>query len=104
MALANKKVATYMDTLMKDERFREEFEKEYSKLLVSEKIAKLRKSAHLTQEALAQKIHSTKSAVSRYESAGYSGYSLPLLEKIAHACGAELEIKFVRGKEKAQAA
>jgi len=44
-------------------------------------IAKLRKDANLTQERLALKIHSTKSAISRYESAHYSGYSLPLLKK-----------------------
>ena len=36
-----KKVKTYMDKLMQDEKFKEEFEREYSKLLISEKIARL---------------------------------------------------------------
>lgn len=94
--MANKKVKTYIDALMQDKKFKEEFDKEYSKLLISEKIAKLRKLAHLTQSALATKIRSTKSAVSRYESAGYRGYSISTLEKIAHACDAEVEIKFIK--------
>ncbi|MGA1825457.1 MAG: helix-turn-helix domain-containing protein [bacterium] len=93
--MANKKIKTYLDKLMENEEFKEKFEKEYSKLAISEKIAKLRKSAHLTQEALAEKVHTTKSAISRYESAGYNGYSLTLLEKIAHACGADVEVKFI---------
>ena len=102
--MGNKKVKTYMDTLMQDKKFKEAFDKEYSKLLISEKIASLRKSAHLTQEALARKVHTTKSHISRYESASYKGYSLSLLEKIAHACGAELEIKFVKHRSKTQTA
>ena len=51
----NKKVKTYMDELLKDEKFKAEFEAEYQKLLISEKIAKLRKVSHLTQKALAKK-------------------------------------------------
>jgi len=90
-----KKSKTYFDMLMKDDKFREAFEKEYTKLLISEKIAKLRKEAKLTQEALAKKIHTTKSAISRYESASYSGYTVSLLEKIAYACGAKIEVKFI---------
>ena len=98
--MVNKKVKTYMEKLLEDKQFKEAFEKEYSKLLISEKIAKLRKSVHLTQEGLAKKIDTTKSAISRYESASYSGYSLSLLEKLAHACGANLEIRFVRNKNR----
>ncbi len=98
--MANKKIKTYMDTLMEDKEFKKSFDHEYSKLFVSEQIAKLRKSANLTQEALAKKIHSTKSAVSRYESATYNGYSISLLKKIANACEADLQIKFVKKKMK----
>lgn len=89
------KPKTYFDVLMKDDKFRKAFEKEYSKIVISEKIAKLRKEANLTQEALAKKIHTTKSAISRYESANYSGYTVSLLEKIAYACGAKVEVKFI---------
>lgn len=47
--MAHKKVKTYMDKLMEDKQFKKEFDQEYAKLLISEKIVKLRKSEHLTQ-------------------------------------------------------
>ncbi len=96
MKLHRKK--TYADKLLEDKVFREEFEQEYKNLVVSEKIARLRHKAHLTQEELAQKIQTTKSAISRYESNNYQGYSLSLLQKIASACGADLRISFVHKK------
>ncbi|MEI8011398.1 MAG: helix-turn-helix transcriptional regulator [Candidatus Omnitrophota bacterium] len=86
---------TYADKLLLDKSFREDFEQEYKNLVISEKIAALRHKAQLTQEELAQRIHTTKSAISRYESNRYQGYSLSLLQKIAVACGADLEVGFV---------
>ncbi len=86
---------TYADKLLTDKKFREEFEQEYKNLVISEKIAELRHKAHLTQEELAKRIHTTKSAISRYESNNYKGYSLSLLQKIAVACGADLRVGFV---------
>lgn len=90
------KSKTYFDKLMKDKKFREAFEKEYIKVLISERIAKLRKEAKLTQEALAKKIHTTKSAISRYESDTYSGYTVSLLQKIARACNADVDVRFLQ--------
>ena len=89
------KKMTYADKLFADRNFREDFEQEYKNLVISEKIAELRHKAHLTQEELAKRIHTTKSAVSRYESNNYQGYSLSLLQKIAVACGADLQVGFV---------
>ena len=71
-----KRHRTYMDELLQDEKFKVKFESEYQKLLISEKIFKLRKTVHLSQAALAKKIHTTKSAISRYESGTYSGYTI----------------------------
>ncbi len=92
------KVRTYLDQLMEDKNFSKNFEKEYNNLVISEKIAELRHKAHLTQEQLAKKIHTTKSAISRYESNNYKGYSVSLLQKIASACGADLRVSFVLKK------
>ena len=89
------KIKTYSDQLLKDEKFKEQFEQEYKNLVISEKIAQLRHRAQLTQEELASRIRTTKSAISRYESNGYQGYSISLLQKIASACGADLRISFV---------
>jgi transcriptional regulator with XRE-family HTH domain len=80
---------------MEDKRFRENFEREYANLVISEKIAELRHKAHMTQEQLARKVKTTKSAISRYENSDYRGHSLTLLRKIASACGADLRVSFV---------
>ncbi|MDO8803610.1 MAG: helix-turn-helix transcriptional regulator [Elusimicrobiota bacterium] len=93
-----KKVKTYMDRLMDDKEFRERFEQEYQNLYIGEQIVKARHCADLTQSALAKRIHTTKSAISRYESADYNGYSIPLLTRIAKACGTDLRIVFVTSK------
>ncbi len=89
---------TYFDELMEDKNFREKFEVEYKNLVISEKIAELRHKARLTQEELAQKVQTTKSAISRYESNNYQGYTVTLLQKIAVACGADLRVSFVLKK------
>jgi transcriptional regulator with XRE-family HTH domain len=90
-----KKVKTYADKLLENKKFKNDFEQEYKNLVISEKIAELRHKAHLTQEQLAKKVHTTKSAISRYESNNYEGYSISLLQKIALACGADLNVNFV---------
>ncbi len=90
-----KKGKTYADKLLADKKFKKDFDIEYKNLMISEKIAELRHKAHLTQEQLAKKVHTTKSAISRYESNNYAGYSVSLLQKIAVACGADLRIGFV---------
>ena len=89
-----KKNRTYMDELMRNEKFKEKFDEEYQNLCVAEQIIRARRQAHLTQAALAKRIHTTKSAISRYESADYTQYGIPLLNRIATACGAKLKIVF----------
>jgi len=93
-----RKVKTYMDRLMADEEFRKRFDEEYQNVCIGEQIAMARHYARLTQSALAKRVHTTKSAISRYESADYSGYSIPLLTRIAEACGADLRIAFIAHK------
>jgi transcriptional regulator with XRE-family HTH domain len=95
-----KKIKTYMDKLMQDNNFKEKFDEEYKNLCLAEQIAKARHNANLTQEGLAQRIESTKSAVSRYENSNYNSYSVKLLNKIAKACNAELRIDFVPRRAK----
>ncbi len=92
------KIRTYADKLLEDKNYKERFEREYKNLLVSERIAELRHKAKLTQEELARRVHTTKSAISRYESNSYKGYSISLLQKIAAACKADLQISFVLRK------
>lgn len=93
-----KKKKTYLDKLMTEKKFREKFDEEYQNLYIAEQIAQARHRANLTQSALAKRIHTTKSAISRYERADYNKYGVPLLTKIAKACGVDLKIIFVASK------
>lgn len=60
-----------------------------------------RTQAGLTQEAVAEKMGTTKSAVSRLESAGKHSPSLATLKKYAQAVGCQLEIRLVASPENA---
>jgi DNA-binding XRE family transcriptional regulator len=93
--MARTKTRTYADKLLENKDFKKDFEREYENLVIAEKIARLRHEANLTQDELAQRIHTTKSAISRYENSGYQGHSISLLRKIASACKADLRVSFV---------
>jgi DNA-binding XRE family transcriptional regulator len=68
-------------------------EEEY--LLVRELLSARAKSG-LTQEAVAELMGTTKSAVSRLESAGKHAPSITTLKKYAQAVGCELQVKLVQ--------
>jgi DNA-binding XRE family transcriptional regulator len=65
--------------------------------LVSQML-RARTKAGLTQDAVAERMGTTKSAVSRLESAGKHAPSIATLKRYADAVGYELEVKFVRRK------
>ena len=46
----------------------------------------------MTQAAVAKKVGTTASAVSRYENAEYDRYELQTLRKIVEACGGKIQI------------
>jgi ribosome-binding protein aMBF1 (putative translation factor) len=75
--------------------FREDYEnleEEYS--LIREMLSARTKSG-LTQEAVAERMGTTKSAISRLESAGKHAPSIKTLKKYAQAIGFRLQVKFV---------
>ncbi len=73
----------------------EALEREYA--LVNQ-LLRARVRAGLTQDAVAQRMGTTKSAISRLESAGKHTPSLATLEKYAQAVGCELQVKLVPRK------
>ena len=84
---------------LKNAQKREGFSKAYDALeeeytLVREMLSARSKSG-LTQEAVAELMGTTKSAVSRLEYAGKHAPSLTTLKKYAQAVGCNLEIKLV---------
>jgi DNA-binding XRE family transcriptional regulator len=73
----------------------ESLELEYE---VASQMLRARARAGLTQDAVAEKMGTTKSAVSRLESAGKHAPSLATLKRYAKAVGCELQVKLIRQK------
>lgn len=87
--------AAFLEKAKKREGFQkayDELEEEYA--LVKEMLT-ARARVGLSQEAVAERMGTTKSAVSRLEAAGKHSPSLSTLKKYAQAVGCHLEIKFV---------
>ena len=61
---------------------------------VARTIYRLRRGAKLTQQALAERVGTTASVISRLEDADYTGHSLAMLRRIATALGRRVEIRF----------
>ena len=61
-------------------------------------LLKARTKAGLTQDAVAERMGTTKSAVSRLESAGKHAPSLSTLKRYAAAVGCELQVKLIPQK------
>lgn len=57
-----------------------------------------RTKAGLTQEAVAERMGTTKSAISRLESAGKHAPSLATLKKYAEVVGCRLQVRLVSGR------
>lgn len=85
----------FLNKAGKRQGFREAYdglEKEY--MLIHEMLTARSKSG-LTQEAVAELMGTTKSAISRLESAGKHAPSITTLKKYAEAVGCDLQIKLV---------
>ena len=65
---------------------------------VADQLLKARARAGLTQDAVAERMGTTKSAISRLESAGKHAPSLATLKRYAHAVGCDLQVKLIRQK------
>ena len=76
--------------------FKEAYDALAVEYVVASQMLAARTKAGLTQEAVATLMGTTKSAISRLESAGKHAPSLATLKKYAEAVGCRLEIKLVR--------
>ena len=75
------------------------YEEEGINAEIARKIYTLRTKAGLTQQALAARVGTTKSAICRLEDADYEGHSLSMLKRIAEALNKRVEIRFVPAKK-----
>ncbi len=65
---------------------------------VASQMLKARSRAGMTQDAVAERMGTTKSAISRLESAGKHAASLATLKRYASAVGCDLQVKLVPHK------
>lgn len=83
-------------------RARKGFSRAYNTLALEYQVAgqmlRARSRAGLTQDAVAARMGTTKSAISRLESASKHAPSLATLKRYASAVGCELQVKLVRTK------
>ena len=86
------KTKSWIEKKLENPRFKKKYEQESDKLAISEQLIKLRLESGLTQAELAERISTTASAISRYESEGYDRYEINTIRKIVEACDGELQI------------
>ena len=77
------------------EGFKEAYEALELEYAVANQMLKARSRAGLTQDMVAERMGTTKSAISRLESAGKHAPSLATLKRYARAVDCELQVKFV---------
>jgi transcriptional regulator with XRE-family HTH domain len=76
-------------------------ERKYFRFLISiaENILRMRKAAGMTQQDLAQQMHTSRSSIALWETPVYEGYSLKKLYEIAEHLGHTLDIRFISKSE-----
>ena len=79
---------------MESPAFRAVYEDVSRKLSLGEEIAELRHRHKMTQAELARKVHTSRTAIARYESGRYQNFNLSTLKRIARALHKKLEISF----------
>jgi len=85
----------FLQKALKRQGFREAYEGLAEEYALAREMLAARSKSGLTQEAVAELMGTTKSAVSRLEAGGKHAPSLTTLKKYAHAVGCRLEIKLV---------
>lgn len=85
----------FFQKLLKDQEIRIHFEEEKAKTEIAHAVRTARMKAGLTQSELAQRIGTTQSVIARLEGGADKRVpSIPLLARIAAACGAHFEVGF----------
>lgn len=95
--MKKKKITSAVDILknrfIKDDPDREaSVEEELINSRIAHMIYKLRTEKDISQKALAKKINTTQSVISRLEDSDYKGHSLAMLQKICIALGRKINI------------
>ncbi len=79
---------------MENSKFKVVYDEVSARMSVGEQIAELRHKAKISQLDLAKKVHTSRSAIARYESGEYDSYNVGTLTRIARALHKRLKISF----------
>ena len=79
---------------MKSPKFKAIYDEVSTKLNLGEQIAELRHKEKMTQTELARKVHTSRTAIARYESGNYNKFNVSTLRRIAKALDKKLKILF----------
>lgn len=90
----------FLDRASKRKGFREAYDNLEVEYALARQMLSARSRAGLTQEAVAARMGTTKSAISRLEAAGKHAPSVASLKKYAEAVGCELRIELVPQRAK----
>ena len=85
----------FLEKASKRRGFREAYDSLETEYALAREMLAARTRAGLTQEAVADRMGTTKSAVSRLEGAGKHAPSMASLKKYADAVGCTLKIEFI---------
>lgn len=88
----------FLATARKRKGFAEAYDALELEYEVAKQMLKARSRAGLTQDAVAERMGTTKSAISRLEAAGKHTPSLATLKRYASAVGCELQVKLIPQK------
>ena len=80
------------DKKMENPRFKSVYDEVSAKMSVGEQIAEFRHQAKMSQLELARKVHTSRTAIARYESGEYDRYNVSTLARIARALHKRLKI------------
>lgn len=87
---------------LEDEEFRKEYDALEPKYALIRELLEARKNSGMTQEAVASKIGTTKSAISRLEGGSQHSPSIATLRKYAEAVGCDLVIRLEPKRKSAE--
>ena len=90
----------FLEKASKRKGFREAYDALEVEYALAREMLSARSRAGLTQEAVAIRMGTTKSAVSRLEATGKHAPSVASLKRYAEAVGCKLKIEFVSGERK----
>ena len=95
MTKKKKNIGSDFDNFLKEEGIQEEVETVAIKRVVSYQLKKAMKKLHMTKTRMAQKMHTSRSAVERLFDPENESITLQTLNKAASALGKKLKVELV---------